>query len=823
MKLMKRTNTPHHIYTQINNPNPNIYTKRKGVNEDNNFNELLENLILATSEFYKITKNNFQTMLKLLLMQENENNNNVLYQNYHQENIGITQTYLNKNNIINDLKLILTANQNNLYNFFNDSEMILEKFELERRNEKRSARVHSDNKYPIVINNYNKTIDNENHRQINNFNFSPINSFILSNRTNKDDQDPSINSLFSKLIKFNEIIGVYSPEMKNLYMKINNNLYNKYKLLEKELQKNKINMSINKATILNKSSENLFKKRINTNFNEELHSDENEKFIKKIEMYKVKCGNYEHKIDELLCQLEDLKTYTNTLENTLEDKKDSNETQNNMENIIKINNLMTNNKNLNQLNKELVEENKQQKLYLQKKDNIIKQLNLNNNDLKLRLKEYEDIVNKNQQVIDNLKKINDKKLGANQQNDKDNNDNIIRKSNDFRIISNCYFSYKSAYNKNEKLNLKNLEEEITEKDNEILLLKKEIKTYKNNISSIEKEIPNLNKKIRENDIANNNYNYNLNEKQNALLKQGKEIEELKDKLDKSKKEISKLKEEKNDYKTKYENLYIEFNNKTKEIQECYSQINTLNNTILNNNQIIEDKDKLISELKLINKDIKENDNQINNNMIDKDGKNDLKISLIQKENEDKISKLQKEIEELQKEKIQLNNINEKNMNNIRELKQDRLLLENEREELQKKIYNSINSNISINQNYNGSIKDNYNKKVSKTYSDLLRKISGYEADIEKKDKEIEGLKMFIEKLQKEKEDKILFNNNGKNSNENISEEISKLQKENSNLKNQLEHLSTTFPKEMEELRKENEKLKIKLDNLKREKSNTINQ
>ena len=128
--------------------------------------------------------------------------------------------------------------------------------------------------------------------------------------------------------------------------------------------------------------------------------------------------------------------------------------------------------------------------------------------------------------------------------------------------------------------------------------------------------------------------------------------------------------------------------------------------------------------------------------------------------------------------------------------------------------------MSNHQSYNGGLKESHNKKVSKTHSDLLRRISGYEEDIEKKDKEIEGLKMFIEKLQKEKEDKILFNHNDKNNNDNINEEISKLQKENSNLKNQLEHLSTTFPKEMEELRKENEKLKIKLDNLKREKSNT---
>ena len=29
MKLMKRTITPHRIYTQINNENTNIYTKKK--------------------------------------------------------------------------------------------------------------------------------------------------------------------------------------------------------------------------------------------------------------------------------------------------------------------------------------------------------------------------------------------------------------------------------------------------------------------------------------------------------------------------------------------------------------------------------------------------------------------------------------------------------------------------------------------------------------------------------------------------------------------------------------------------------------------------
>ena len=102
-----------------------------------------------------------------------------------------------------------------------------------------------------------------------------------------------------------------------------------------------------------------------------------------------------------------------------------------------------------------------------------------------------------------------------------------------------------------------------------------------------------------------------------------------------------------------------------------------------------------------------------------------------------------------------------------------------------------------------------------------------ENEIENKNQELEGLKNFIQKLQKEKEDNVLnkdkiFDNNIININNNNSNNEMKLKKEIEKLKAQLEHLSTTFPKEMEDLRKENEKLIIKYNNLKNEKNSITN-
>ncbi len=842
-KLIKKAATNPNFTEVNNNTNPTIYQTNHKIMNENNFRSLINNIFVATTEFYKISSGNCQEMLKLISILENENNSNnnnqnMYDQNYYNENYNNNEQ---KNDILNNLKLIVSINNKNLYNYYYDSRIILKKIEIDRRSQNQRIMKSMSNKIrPLIINNNNKTIDNidHNHNKYSNMNFSPINSFIVEKKYNNKTiikENLPIKALFTNLIKFKDIIGEHSPKMKNIFMKINNDLYNEFKKLEKEKQRYKINSGIQNARITpnNKSSirGNSFSKTF-TNFYDSYNREGDKKLMAKLNIYKIKNENYEFKINELECQLEDLKSYSNTLEKTLQDKNDrNNNIQNNEQNMNKLQNVIKNNKNLiksieklDEINKKLIEENNKLKVILKKKDYIIKQLNLNNNKLKIKIKNYENIIAQNE--IDNLNK-NNNNVNLYYYNNNDNNNNCFK--DELKIIQNDYFSYVTN-SIDLKMDIEILKGTINQKDKEIFSLKKEI--LKNN--------DNINNKISEYEKTNNNYKLLLNEKGKQINIQEKEIKDLKNQITNLKTQITNNKnkntkiktiiiseikieikgikqdnQKKDEYKIKYEQKDRELNTIKK---EYINQINLLNSTILNNNQIIESKDQVINKLKL--------NNQINDNNI---------YDLKQKELENEINKLRKDNEKLLKANSELNDIKEsihikeqENKDIIRELKQDKLLLENEldefkkkNEQLNKEIIESKNvyDNISIKGSNNINIKESYTKKVSKTHTDFIKKIKNLENDIESKNQELEGLRNFINKLQKEKENIVLnnnYNNNIINSNEN---EI-KLKKEIEKLKGQLEHLSSTFPKEMEELRNENKKLLNKYHNLKRDKTNT---
>ena len=282
-------------------------------------------------------------------------------------------------------------------------------------------RSKSDKRRQVIISpiSKNKTIENNNHNDYNNFNFSPINSFIRSNTNNNEtisiNKDNKMYSLFNKLSKFKEIVGAYSPDMKNIFEKIYTNLYNEFKKIEKEKQEDKINLGI-KNTKINDYQHSFSKEKINIKDNGYINSLKD-----KINMYKIKNENSRQKIDELKCQLEDLKSYSSTLERTLEDKNINNYYNNNithnkkLENVIqKNNNLLKNVNHLNELNIKLKEENNIKKSLLKKNEQNIKQLILNNNNLKIKLKEYENIIYKNNNNKENINEKNNEILSLNQ-------------------------------------------------------------------------------------------------------------------------------------------------------------------------------------------------------------------------------------------------------------------------------------------------------------------------------------------------------------------------------------------------------------------------
>ena len=90
-----------------------------------------------------------------------------------------------------------------------------------------------------------------------------------------------------------------------------------------------------------------------------------------------------------------------------------------------------------------------------------------------------------------------------------------------------------------------------------------------------------------------------------------------------------------------------------------------------------------------------------------------------------------------------------------------------------------------------------------------------EIDVENNNKELEGLKNIIQKMQKKRKIILYYERKNISNNFNNNSKI-KLKKEIEKLKEKIEKFFLFFKKEVEELRNENEKLLKKYDVLKRE-------
>ena len=753
-KLIKRTSTSPFL-TDIN---IDFDKKNYNLNEQKNLNNLTTKFFMAITEFYKVSSGNLQQILKLLSILEKQNINNTSNDEGDEEEINIQ-----KNAIINNLKLIISINNRNLNNFYRDSKLILNKIETDRRNQTlKIIRPISENKRKITkANNFNnKTIDcNIYHHKINKLNFSPIDSFALEKDNNHYNKKENIfiNLLFKKLLNFKQVIGAYSPQMEKIYMKIAKKIYNEYKNLEKKNQDNYVN------SVKNRRRGNSFSKR-SVNFCDSMTPGPGDiwNLNEKIKNYKVKNDNYKNKIEELKGKLDSLKSYSNALELTLEDKHvndnyyyfNYNISQNNEQNLEQLKNSIKNYKNvmktlenLKELNTKLNEENNRNKTIILKKEKAIKKLDLINKNQKNKLKEYEKIILQN-----NIRNVNI----LNNDNGKNN------KNENLKLNQNIFLSLNSEFlDKNDiiKYNSENKDINNIKKESEIISLKSLILKLKNS-----------NKKLIEYEKVNDNYKSLLVEKEKQINIYEKEIKELKNKneIKYNYKIINSIKiiilgstkqkkSKENEYKIKYEKKEKEINSLK---IEYINKINSLNSIISNNNQIIQSKDDLINELKL---NLINNSNDKDNSLISQKKKLEEKISELKLTNEN----LKKSNSELIQIKESNNIINQKNKDIIRELNKDKLLLEKELEDIKNK--NDILSKEIIELKYkienetirvNGSnLKGSYNKKVSKTHNELVKKVNKLENEILNKDQELDGLKKFIFKLQKEKEDMILNQNN----------------------------------------------------------------
>jgi chromosome segregation ATPase len=205
--------------------------------------------------------------------------------------------------------------------------------------------------------------------------------------------------------------------------------------------------------------------------------------------------------------------------------------------------------------------------------------------------------------------------------------------------------------------------------------------------------------IKEREMIKNRNAINEQKLNQTISNDNKKIEELKIKINQLNKEIINNKRK--------QNIFEDNNNK------YAKQIEEMNNNILSLNQIIEQKDKLISQL---------NSNRNNELSSDINNNNNITINL-QLENEQLKNKIQELMNAnnnlLLNDKIISGNNNLQNNDFISKIKE--LTLENQK----------------------------YKESITKTKESITK----LESDINKKNEELEGMKTFIYKLQKELEQK----------------------------------------------------------------------
>ena len=567
---------------------------------DDEFQLLLNNFKKAITGFYSVSKGNFQQMNNLF--------------SYHEKSIAfytISTQQMETNDLVNNLKTIIQTNNNNLQNFFNDSKIILRNFEIERiktnkkyyniishlseKNNNQTISFSPKNLKTDVYNNIYKSNDNINNTISIYKNRSSTPKLIrLCQNLNRGNL--AIKMYLAKLNDFNEILGSFSPKLKNNYIQIRNGLQRE---IENLMILNKNNSTNN---IFFKSGNSFYKNKSNSITNSFMNgvtidskdSNNQMQYNELMRRYKLQKQNYESIINEISCQLESLKTYSKSLEKTIE--KTIKEKR-------KKNNLYENNEVNNQKTKNLVNENKKLKENNLKLKNELEKIK-NQNELSNKKEKKNKSAEKIDEAISLQKQIELYKIQI-QSNEKQ----ILALGNQ---LTNNSKEYENSLNQKEKI-IKNLENKVSK-------LCKENKKLVEEKTELEKLISNNSKE------KNKNYNF---ENKNLFI----EMQEL----------------EFISCSTKHKNEIEKLNKKYNE------EITNLRNEIKNNNNLLQEKENVISELKTENKKIisekEQLINDVNNLKINDNSFNSRKSQKkISKSHTELTQKLQDAEDELEKEK-----------------------------------------------------------------------------------------------------------------------------------------------------------------------------
>ena len=568
---------------------------------DEEFVSLINSLNESIKEYYKVSKNNISQANSILILYDQQAQAIINLMNL----IVSTSSYDKLNElfeqipkileVIKQMKINTNSNNNNLTSFFDDAKILFKSMKFKRKEKLNELNNNNNNMnyhYQTSSDSYNNSFNQEkmlvsNLKNISNNsnNNLPVNNSSFNN----------INAIYSRIMillnsfsDFNYMISKINFEESNKFNNLQNNvkkeLENFFNFLKKYFTNNTKSLQQNKS--YNDINENKSNQRSKST-KDKKENQEIEK-LKKINVMSRK------KLIELNNQLKLYKNKIVELEmknkNLFSKLKNNDNAMMNFEN--KINNNMINNNQdfnnaLNQKDQQILNLQKQLRVFKKNEDSLNVQINNLNNQFSEKLGEYEYKITNMSEIITKQKNFITKL--QNELNTKN-----IEKEN-FNLLMDGQPQF--DLNKNIEI----LKREIKEKDNKIKAINEELINYQRKEKANQKQIAEMNNNIfnYENIIKKKDELINSNYKDNDFLKIKLENENLK-------KQIIDLKNTHNNYLLQNQGM-MNGNINSYEMpemrnQEYLNKINELNQEIQNLKQTLSSLNESKAKLELdINK------------------------------------------------------------------------------------------------------------------------------------------------------------------------------------------------------------------------------
>ena len=568
---------------------------------DEEFVSLINSLNESIKEYYKVSKNNISQANSILILYDQQAQAIINLMNL----IVSTSSYDKLNElfeqipkileVIKQMKINTNSNNNNLTSFFDDAKILFKSMKFKRKEKLNELNNNNNNMnyhYQTSSDSYNNSFNQEkmfvsnlknisnnsnNNLPVNNSSFNNINAIysrimiLLNSFSDFNYMISKIN--FEESNKFNNLQNNVKKELENFFNFLKKYFTNNTKSLQQNKSYNDINENKSnqrsKSTKDKKENQEIEKlKKINVMSRKKLIELNNQ-----LKLYKNKIVELEMKNKNLLAKLKNNDNAMMNFENKI---------NNNM-----INNNQDFNNALNQKDQQILNLQKQLRVFKKNEDSLNVQINNLNNQFSEKLGEYEYKITNMSEIITKQKNFITKLQNElNTKNIENENFNLLMDG-------------QPQFDLNKNIEI--LKREIKEKDNKIKAINEELINYQRKEKENQKQIAEMNNNIfnYENIIKKKDELINSNYKDNDFLKIKLENENLK-------KQIIDLKNAHNNYLLQNQGM-MNGNINSYEMpemrnQEYLNKINELNQEIQNLKQTLSSLNESKTKLELdINK------------------------------------------------------------------------------------------------------------------------------------------------------------------------------------------------------------------------------